>query len=47
MDPNPQGSGSVWEPGSASASNKNQDPDPYQSNKVDPNPHKSADDKPK
>ncbi len=38
-------------PGSGSASNKNQDPDSrpdsHQSNKMDPDPHKFSDDKPK
>jgi hypothetical protein len=32
---------------SASAANKNQDPDPHQSIKLDPDPHQPADDKPK
>jgi hypothetical protein len=47
------GSAAFWYPGSesGSASNKNQDPDPYpdphQSDKLDPNPHHFADDKPK
>ncbi len=33
------GSRSFWEPGSGSASDKNQDPDPHQSSKSDPDPH--------
>jgi hypothetical protein len=41
------GSGSFWEPGSESASNKTQDPDPHQSGKLNPDPHQFANDKPK
>jgi hypothetical protein len=39
LDPNPYES--------ASASNKNQDLDPHQRDKLDPDPHHFADDKPK
>jgi hypothetical protein len=47
LDLDPYESASFWEPGSASASNNNQDPDPHQRDKLDPDPHHFADEKSK
>jgi hypothetical protein len=50
VDPDLNGSATLWEPGTASgsASYKNQDLEPHQNNKLEPDldPHQFADDKP-
>jgi hypothetical protein len=51
VDPDPDHFGYLDPPKSGFASNKNQDPDPYHSDNMDPEPdpdsHQFADDKPK